>query len=354
MALPAVPQLKKEYLEMIPDFHGDVALLPRFIEICEKLVTKFYNVADPTDFQNEYLTSSILAKIKGEAAINISSCSIKTWENLKDALFTYADKRDVYTLSIEITHLKQGNESPFEFFQKIQHLLNLQISLLQTRSNRNEQEILGSYFRNLALRVLLRGLKEPLGTFMRTKNPNDMNTALNVLTNDFQIYMGQNNSPKNQNPSSSNNFSNKNKSNSSNYVPPNNFNFQNNNYQRNNNYSQFPKNQYQSTQTRNFNNNQNQPNTSRTSNVFRPNQNQNLPNPTPMTISTNNTFRPNQNYQNRYKPRSQNQSYFARQPQNIIQEELHNIDEINNSDDKNVYQEDNDHFLEEIASDQVE
>ncbi|XP_072380658.1 uncharacterized protein [Diabrotica undecimpunctata] len=148
----ALPQLKKEYLDMIPEFHGDVALLPRFIDICQKLVNKFYNITDPTDFQNEYLTSSILAKIKGDAAINISSCTIRTWENLKDALLnTYADKRDVYTLSIEITHLKQGNESPFEFLQKIQHLLNFQISLLQTGSNINERyirdkEILGSYF----------------------------------------------------------------------------------------------------------------------------------------------------------------------------------------------------------------
>lgn len=40
---------------MIPEFHGEPELLFRFLEIGEKLVTKFLNVADPNDFQNEYL-----------------------------------------------------------------------------------------------------------------------------------------------------------------------------------------------------------------------------------------------------------------------------------------------------------
>lgn len=55
-AVPLVPILKKkEYGDMIPEFHGEPELLFRFLEIGEKLVTKFLNVADPNDFQNEYL-----------------------------------------------------------------------------------------------------------------------------------------------------------------------------------------------------------------------------------------------------------------------------------------------------------
>ncbi|XP_072395211.1 uncharacterized protein [Diabrotica undecimpunctata] len=115
----AIPQLKKEYLDMIPDFHGENTLLPGFVEICEKLINK-----------SKYLISSILAKVKGEAAINISTCVVRTCQDLKDALLnTYADKRDIYTLSIEMSELKQNNETPFEFFNKV-HLLNLQISLV--------------------------------------------------------------------------------------------------------------------------------------------------------------------------------------------------------------------------------
>lgn len=64
---------------MIPEFNGESQLLPRFLEVCEKLNAKFYNKDDATDFQNEYLLSSIIAKIKGEAAVNISSYVIKNW-----------------------------------------------------------------------------------------------------------------------------------------------------------------------------------------------------------------------------------------------------------------------------------
>ena len=70
------PKLEKYYLDMIPDFHGDSKLLSRFIEISKKLVKKFYNLVDTTDFQNEFLMSSILAKIKGDTAVNVASSTI--------------------------------------------------------------------------------------------------------------------------------------------------------------------------------------------------------------------------------------------------------------------------------------
>lgn len=194
-----IMSLKAEYLGMIPEFQGEAELLPRFLCICEKLVKKFYNTTDVTDFQNEYLMSSILSKIKGEAAINISSSLITTWDDLKLALLSaYADKRDIYTLNIEMTEMKQGNESPFDFYNKIQQILNLQLSYITTHSNQQEIPILSQYCRNLALRVLLRGLKEPIGSLMRTKNPLDLNSALNMLTNDFQIESMLHKAPKPQ------------------------------------------------------------------------------------------------------------------------------------------------------------
>lgn len=338
---PTIPELKDKYLDMIPDFYGDPALLPRFIEVSEKLVRKFYNTVDINDFQNEYLMSSILAKVKGEAAKNISSCTIRNWENLKAALLnTYADKRDIYTLSLEISALQQGNDSPFQFFNKIQQLLNLQITLLMTCSNENEQNVLGNYFRNQALRILLRGLKEPLGTLMRTKNPLDLNSALNTLTNDFQIEMGPYN-----NSNYSPRYKNINHNYQNNHLLRNRQNFQNNqsinwqpempsssqNYQQlNRNVGLVPR---------------NQPSTSRgpNTNVFRPNPNQKFQNPTPMSVNTSNSFRPTRNFQNRNY--SQNQNSFANLRKNFISEELHNLDNTE-CPNENI----NDDFLEENAS----
>lgn len=51
---------------MVPDFYREREWLPRFLNICEKLVLKFYINADINDFQNEYLLmSTIYYKDKG-------------------------------------------------------------------------------------------------------------------------------------------------------------------------------------------------------------------------------------------------------------------------------------------------
>ena len=37
------PVLKREYLDMVPEFNGEPALLTRFLELGGKLILKFYN-----------------------------------------------------------------------------------------------------------------------------------------------------------------------------------------------------------------------------------------------------------------------------------------------------------------------
>lgn len=293
------PVLKTEYINMVPEFNGEAQLLSRFLETCEKLVNRFYNTANPEDFQNEYLMSSIRSKIKGDAALNISNCIINNWQDLKSSLLhAYGDKRDVCTLCIEMTNLKQTNESPFDFYSKIQKLLNLEQSYVKTHCSPNEAVVLSNFFNNYALRILLRGLKDPIGSLMRTKNPQNLSQALNMLTNDFQLETSQKTPTfqpltrqplqKNQNP-----------------------NFRSNNNQFRQNFN---------TQRYNSNFNSQRPNTSFNSQNFRPNL-QNSPmkrtfsnvtphnygpnkmttnqyRPTPMSISTNNTFNPNQNRNN--------------------------------------------------------
>lgn len=59
------------------------------------------------------------------------------------------------------------------------------------------------FSRKLALRVFLKGLREPIGSLMRTKNPLDLNSALNMLTNDFQFH-NETNKNKSSDPTQSN------------------------------------------------------------------------------------------------------------------------------------------------------
>lgn len=334
--------LKPEYLKMVPEFHGETELLPRFIDICEKLVTKFYNTADVNDFQNEYLMSSILAKIKGDAILSISSCIINNWADLKTALVTtYGDKRDMYTLNVELVELKQGNDTPFEYFNKIQNLLNLQTTYITIHSNVAERQILIQYIRHLALRVLLRGLKDPIGSLMRTKNPPNLNAALHMLTNDFQIESTQRHDKQNMRKPSMP-MKQYLQPKYRNYQPPqvthsNNsysFNAPNNNSRPNN-----PPNNY-------FNNNQRfqQPSTSN-------NHYSRVPQtykPTPMSITTRNTQAPSQNL---HRPNVTNHFRNSGQKPNFVSEELYNIDDQTSSenvdDSENV---DESEFFQEQAS----
>lgn len=176
---------------------------------------------------------------------------------------------------------------------------------------------------------------------MRTKNPENLNIALNVLTNNFQVYMTQNNHPKNI-------FSNLN---TQNYSHKNKTNFQNNVAHRQPPPKPNSMQNYQHTNRNPASNPQNRPSTSynpsnrnntgfynNSQNVFKPNQNQRFPNPTPMSMSTRNTARPQpQNYQNRFQ-------HNPNQPRNFISEELHNIDDSDCTIDES------DNFLETPAS----
>lgn len=176
---------------MLPEFRGEPEILHRFLQIGEKLCLKFYNQADENDFQNEFLISSILSKIKHPASELVFNATITSWASLKATLLTaYADKRDAYTLAIEMAESRQKfSESPFDYYNRIQKLLNLQISYFINHVEPPDQApILIQYSRAFALRVFLKGLKEPLGQLMRTKNPPDLNAALQMLTNDFQFH----------------------------------------------------------------------------------------------------------------------------------------------------------------------
>lgn len=275
-----VPVLTGEHLRVVPDFRGEAELLPEFLSIAEKLVNYFYNPNDVGCFQNVWLMSSLKSKIIGDAKINITSFNITTWQDLKTALLTtYSDKRDAYTytLTIEMCNLTQGSDSPFEFLNKIQQLVNLHNSYLETHNL--DQANLRQYINKLALRTLLKGLKDPLGSLMRTKDPQNLGEALNMLTNDFQIDVNK------KTPNNDNHIAHKPKFTSPTHRPfapfrPNPQPFRPNYFNPNRSFNSTPN---RFPQRNPFNNNnqnyQNRPSTS----GFQNTQQRFLPRPTPMS-----------------------------------------------------------------------
>lgn len=340
-----MPELKSDHLKMIPDFSGEVQLLPDFITVCESLVNHFYNAADATDFQNLFLMNSIKAKIKGEAKLNLSSFSMGTWNDLKAALLnTYGDKRDCYTLAFEMCNLKQfGSETAFDFHQRIQNYINLHTSYLDTH-NMGAQTDVKTYIGKLGLRTFLRGLREPLGSLMRTKNPGDLNEALNILTNDFQVdanSYSQTYKPTNQQQQQK-------KNNYSQFTPRTQYNNKPVQNQNNNQYSQqnkffIPRQQTQQPQQQKYQQQQQQQiyrpphyNQHQYQNVWSKPSGQPVPKPTPMSVSV-------QNNRSALNNIEINSDLNQLQPEQEYGEPSYNIP----AEDAGPYEEDNPNSLED-------
>jgi hypothetical protein len=256
-----------------------------------------------------------------------------------------------------MTECKQENESPFEFYTRIQQLLNLQTSYIATHSQGAESVILVNYHRNLALRVLLRGLKDPLGSLMRTKNPADLNSALNMLTNDFQLESTHTRVAK---PKIINKNANLNKMNFQNklFRPNNQHQLQLTNFPHNPQFAQRPMHSSQGAGPSHIQNNY-RLGSSTNQNVFKPGLSKNQPKPTAMSISTTNTYKPGQNLQIQNRGYRPNQNHFANNNKtrpNYIVEELYNIDDQPSIEmpDENCYDENAENsqneFFQEIAS----
>ena len=309
-------EFKMEYLQIIPQFSGNQAMLAEFIDTSELFITNFYNANNVNDYQNILLLKSIKNKIIGEAANRIASYKIEVWADLKNALInTYADKRDLQSLIIELCQLYQGRLKPLEFFAKVQENLNLQTAYINMHNGANAALIENS--QKLALRIFLKNLNGPLGDYLSTRKPNDLNEALHILTNDFNIndkmHFTENNSqPITQNP----NFSNS----------PKTMEFKANPRQF---YFQSPANANAFSQ-------QNQSSKFST-NVFNPKPNfKPQPKPTPMSISTRNTsnFKNHPNFnlisENEHIPNAEEEEYYAEVNDPRIYNDFAQTDEADN------------------------
>lgn len=178
---------KMEYLQIIPEFLGERAILTEFIAAGDQLIRRFYDKDNPENFDNILLLKAIKNKIKGEAANRLAAYETNTWNEIKAALLgIYSDKRDLQTLSIEMCSLRQGRLTPSEFYERIRENLNLQISWIKINQAQLSPGLMW-HSRALALRIFLKNLNHPLGDYISTRNPGSLEDAYELMVNDFTI-----------------------------------------------------------------------------------------------------------------------------------------------------------------------
>lgn len=195
-----VPVLGKEHIAVIPEFNGSHESLHEFLSITGKLHARFYNQTDPDDFQNVMLLAGIKSKIRPPASTVLAAANLVTYDSLRQALLNaYSDKRDILSMNIDLCKLRHGeHEDPFKFHLRVHNALLKIVAYLQTHCP-VPQDPAGiiKHYEDLALRVFLLHVRDPIGSTLRTRQPKDLNDALNIMTNEINVRRDPNPKPSN-------------------------------------------------------------------------------------------------------------------------------------------------------------
>lgn len=171
--------------DFIPNYSGSQSGLYDFLKACEWVYDQIdENVLDA------YLLL-VKTKLKGEAEAFISSRNIADWETLKDLLTGhFCDARDIEGLGRELTvSVQSANESPRQFLTRIQALLTKirsSINLNPENTEADKVTLIKSY-ETTALKTVLAGLRNPLGTTIRSQRPADLNEVSSFLIDEENI-----------------------------------------------------------------------------------------------------------------------------------------------------------------------
>lgn len=329
-------------LKVVPDYDGNVNSLFRFLKTANSIIQQYYDFNNAENFQNVIVINGILGKLHGKALEVIDVNSANTWERIREVLIeNFCDQRDENALNRDLVNLHQMNESPQQFYDRCFNLLTTLINYINIH---NDDETViqckRDFFTTQTLKTFLAGLREPLGSTIRSMRPQSLPEALQYIKEEANImylqkrnqsHQNSNQRPNNQGQSSKQNMQ---------RLPP-------NWYQNRNNNAFFnPNQQVQPYYNRNPNFGQVRPNFNQQNKFNNFNQNPRIPQPrpTPMSgVSSANgvpnrpRFIPNPNY--RPQPQfNQRPNYFqnvGHYPDYIFEELHHNETDYSDFDEQN-------------------
>lgn len=189
MPNPEVPLFDTRDLQIIPEFDGDVQHLHEFLRIANQLVN-YYSHPDRDNFQNFRVLNGVLSKITGRAKIAINNRRAKTWAEIKQTLTdNFADQRSEDLLVRDLLLLKQKpNQTYIAFFDECNNLLDTIINYIEINDGDEEKRIKHSLYTRFTLTTFLRGLREPMGKFVRSNRPDTILKALEIIKEEEKLF----------------------------------------------------------------------------------------------------------------------------------------------------------------------
>lgn len=169
-------------LRLVPEFDGNPNVLTRFIALCEQIVIQYGQ--NQSELNQVALLNGILNKITGPAARLINTNGIPNdWGGIRNALINnFADHRDEAALYNDLALLKQGSDSPQEYYERCQNLFSTVMTYVSLHDT--EQSVINAkriLYRKVTLQSYLRGLKDPLGSRIRCMRPETIEKALEFV-----------------------------------------------------------------------------------------------------------------------------------------------------------------------------
>lgn len=165
-------------IEKVPPFKGDPSDLHEFISRIRTYVV----LARPEEsVHTDLIVRAIRDRVQDKAheALKLYGTP-NTWGAIEDNLtLHFADRRDEDTLLKELYDLRQGNEKFEIFFAKISNTLNALKSWARlNRPNVANQKV--EDYDSIALSRFTKGLRQPLGSYVRCMKPNTLAEARRI------------------------------------------------------------------------------------------------------------------------------------------------------------------------------
>lgn len=346
LALLKVPDAIKD----LPKFDGNPRLLFEFINNVEEILSLLSDI-DGTA-HGRILLRAIRNKIEGPAneVLNMYGTPLE-WASIKNNLILhYADKRNELSLIRDLHNCKQGSKPLENFYSEVIEIssaMNNHIQIHEKNASVIESKKL--LYSEMCLNIFLTGLREPLGSTIRSMRPDTLAVAYSYCVKEQNItyFKAENHNfnRNNNNPTNKTNSHTTNRQAYSRPVP------QNLNRNPNPQYQPRPQ-QYQSRpQQQNLPNprfpvpnnqltQQHRP--TQPSNNFRPPQthnNQTLPKPEPMELGSGHT-----NFRNQATPRP---PLNIAPPYNNYQKGFYTVEELYNVSEQNSLQNPDENYNEQ-------
>lgn len=183
------PTFDIKNLSIVPEYDGNPNELYEFINSATMLLNYFWNQNDSGCFQNLMLLQGLKTKLTGRAKEITSVYGCLSWDTIKNVLIqNFADQRNENSLTRDLVNLRQTNDSPQQFYEKVMGLLNTISNYIELHhDNEAIKTSKKLFFQQQALTTFLAGLKEPLGSTIRAMRPKDLAAAMQYIQEENNI-----------------------------------------------------------------------------------------------------------------------------------------------------------------------